>query len=1215
MKTLSSSILDALFKQRRMIRCLILFCLGVLTLTVQAQVKNEPNLINPVPPSPNAAALGAYGNTPVTLYTGQANVSIPIFTIAQDNFSLPISLSYNSTGLKVEEIASNVGLGWSLNAAGVITRTIYGRDDFGANGFQTTTYSIPTDLPIDGLSQLTEEQDKTLWEFAKQNHDSEPDVFYFNFAGHTGKFVMDKNGTVHTIPHQKLQIKRGNGWTIIGEDGLEFQFRAAEYQQSKQYTKVNSSESSGDLETFISSWYLTKIKFPNSNRSIDFQYVEDDMHWFYSGNYERKRFKNFLVGADQDVSSYSFNGVNTIRLSHIVFDGGKVSFEYGNKRCDLTGDKILQKIAIKNATDELLKTFVLKYTYDGWNGSDAATVPADCGNRDVNGLRLMLKELIEGDPLDNIKKPPYRFSYYEGTLPSRNSKSQDYWGYYNGVINKTLIPDIFILPAYTNFGTNRNPDIEYSKRGVLKSVQYPTGGYTTFEYEPHYVHSSDYIELPPEIVRGQKVLSVTTRDFSVYKETEPFTPGVNGVGTLRLSGTLNSSCTGCDYIRWTILKQQPNGTFAIVWTGYNFTLAEANGSINLDKDDVFKISHEILVSQPIYEQVMSVGYSLDLLWTGSKPSQPLAMTGGVRISKITDHDGVTGNSNIRMFEYKQSVDNEYSGFVLSSPKFFIDHYEEVVTIDFRGPETSTYINLTSTSNVPLTTTQGSHVGYSEVHEYTGIENLEHTFNSNGKTVYKYWAPNEIRDPMPTRDNNYREFYGLPYANIISQDWKRGLLKEQTVYSLTSGVFKEVKKVNNYYTFVDRNNPNANYSSVIGFKAAVATEFKSDGAATRLLNITKYQWGYYRYESGYSRLDSVVEKMYDQSDVNKFTEKTTIYNYNLDNLQVAREEVLTGTEKLTTVYTYPKDYTDGSGFVKKLVDANMITLPIEKVTYREDLNGARRMITGGLINIYDDMGKGHLAKIKMFEWSNPVSVSNFKFSNQQNTGTLPSNSVKASFDPDDRYRDFVTYTYNATTDKLASVQTDRETRQYLWGYNNTLPVAEVVNATSQEIAYTGFEREGTGNWTLSGTLNYNASEKFTGVSSYNISATSSVSRTGLTRSQSYTVSFWCRNGVPTVNGIVPVAVNIINGWTHYERIVTGATSVTIAGNAIIDELRLYPSTARMTTYTYLQGTGVTAATDVNNVPTYYEYDGLGRLTFVKDLRGSVVKSFKYNYQYK
>ena len=75
-------------------------------------------------PSPTASALGQYGNVPVGLYTGSAQVSVPLYEIKEGSLTLPISLSYNSGGNKVADMASWVGLGFSLNAGGCISRTV-----------------------------------------------------------------------------------------------------------------------------------------------------------------------------------------------------------------------------------------------------------------------------------------------------------------------------------------------------------------------------------------------------------------------------------------------------------------------------------------------------------------------------------------------------------------------------------------------------------------------------------------------------------------------------------------------------------------------------------------------------------------------------------------------------------------------------------------------------------------------------------------------------------------------------------------------------------------------------------------------------------------------------------------------------------------------------------------------------------------------------------
>jgi hypothetical protein len=84
---------------------------------------------NVIAPSPNATSLGRYGDIPVNLYAGQEQITIPLYTVADNNINLPIFLSYHGGGIKVEEVESWVGLGWALNAGGVITRTVRGLPD------------------------------------------------------------------------------------------------------------------------------------------------------------------------------------------------------------------------------------------------------------------------------------------------------------------------------------------------------------------------------------------------------------------------------------------------------------------------------------------------------------------------------------------------------------------------------------------------------------------------------------------------------------------------------------------------------------------------------------------------------------------------------------------------------------------------------------------------------------------------------------------------------------------------------------------------------------------------------------------------------------------------------------------------------------------------------------------------------------------------------
>lgn len=58
------------------------------------------------------------------LYDGSANINVPIYQYNTDYGSYGVSLGYNTKGVKVDEMASSVGLHWTLNAGGSIYRSL-----------------------------------------------------------------------------------------------------------------------------------------------------------------------------------------------------------------------------------------------------------------------------------------------------------------------------------------------------------------------------------------------------------------------------------------------------------------------------------------------------------------------------------------------------------------------------------------------------------------------------------------------------------------------------------------------------------------------------------------------------------------------------------------------------------------------------------------------------------------------------------------------------------------------------------------------------------------------------------------------------------------------------------------------------------------------------------------------------------------------------------
>jgi hypothetical protein len=188
--------------------------------------------------------------------------------------------------------------------------------------------------------------------------------------------------------------------------------------------------------------------------------------------------------------------------------------------------------------------------------------------------------------------------------------------------------------------------------------------------------------------------------------------------------------------------------------------------------------------------------------------------------------------------------------------------------------------------------------------------------------------------------------------------------------------------------------------------------------------------------------------------------------------------------------------------------------------------------------------------------------------------------------------------------------------YIYDYKSTYPIAQCQGADSFDIAYTSFEADGSGNWTLT-TGTRDSSSALTGYKCYNLTY-GSISKSGLSSSATYIVSYWSKTGSSyTVSGSTAAlqgkTINI-NGasWTYFEHTVTGVSSVTVSGGGDIDELRLYPKGALMTTYTYTPLIGMSGACDMDNKVTYYFYDGLGRLRYIKDQDGNILKTVEYHY---
>ena len=108
----------------------------------------------------------------------------------------------------------------------------------------------------------------------------------------------------------------------------------------------------------------------------------------------------------------------------------------------------------------------------------------------VKAINFEIKDnLLEYIKINDDEK--YGFHYNDKRFGS--IYEQDFWGYYNGAGSKNTY---YTHPSYTYqilqynslrflTGADRKPNNAYVDANILEQVDYPTGGYTRFEYEPH----------------------------------------------------------------------------------------------------------------------------------------------------------------------------------------------------------------------------------------------------------------------------------------------------------------------------------------------------------------------------------------------------------------------------------------------------------------------------------------------------------------------------------------------------------------------------------------------------------------------------------------------------------------------------------------------------------------------------------------------------------
>jgi hypothetical protein len=183
--------------------------------------------------------------------------------------------------------------------------------------------------------------------------------------------------------------------------------------------------------------------------------------------------------------------------------------------------------------------------------------------------------------------------------------------------------------------------------------------------------------------------------------------------------------------------------------------------------------------------------------------------------------------------------------------------------------------------------------------------------------------------------------------------------------------------------------------------------------------------------------------------------------------------------------------------------------------------------------------------------------------------------------------------------------------YIWDDKSIYPICETTNSSRKNAFYSSFEYGARGNWIYNGEGSFDASAP-TGKRSFQLTTTNKISTATLDPGI-YAVSYWSKNGAYTVTGSTSVKTGtILNGWTFYEHTVSNTSIAEISGIGLIDELRLRPINAQMTSFTYLPLTGMETQCNPSNLIVTYEYDNMGRLLRIRDQKKYILKEYHHVY---
>ncbi len=1180
-------------------------CVGLVLLvtSIRLAAQDPKEVLNRNHISPKAAEFARQGNIPVNLSVGKIGYTVPIHTLRLDGFEWPVSLSYGYSGLLLEGKPSDVGLGWSLSGGGgAVVRQVNGLPDEHDRGYwgQSSRRSYIENYVLPGSIPKPIVED-----FLAGKYDSQPDKFVVS-AGEMNLTFFIRNVTCVTCPdpYKGVEVtttldntKVSFTWArieVTDAKGIKYVFEDTEitpYQTTDMQLEVGLPGAK-----YTSAWNLSEIVMPN-NKKIEFNYAPQTITSLsFSETFDRtKSVTGEMIDASCDAGGIAWS--QTMQKRELNKSQNSTTMEIAAKKLtSIRSPETILQIDRNVAGNPLTGLPLI-----------SAFTVEDYAFRDVHSFQLTYlassRPLLGGLVKDNLET--YSFEYNPVAIPFITQQNgpvgpnvapyqQDFWGFANGKANQSSIPER---------GGDRRPAFGSASEGALTRITYPTGGSTQIMYEPNTVKmgSNNILEEPESANASFSKAKSDFPSYQWYNVSYPFhfdkatfvdlsmSGFVKGPGTeLTVEFSKNGHGLCGDEVEVAFQRQLNPGAPVILdlcmTVGLTGDGPPGNCGSNYTGCKTKSSGGWVLIPPGDYTATMSVyntnkaRYTFSLKWYDpdlfeGTPSFKSEIAAGIRVRETMDCPGNDAECVRKVYKY--ITDDGYpSGRYLSKIDYSYD-YEVFEAKDCRDynwyPEglplyeewNFMATNYSFRTLNPLEMFAGNPVYYDRVEVWNG-ETITYLPDPLVGNHGIYIGPDLfLSSPTNGREVKYFEAstWGstgtYPYRPLPDNPINGAAFKIDSY--LQSG--EKVKEI-----VLDQSvtSPSLVYTDFPqGMVFGVAKVYKyspfNHAAHNQMMLLEGYKYNKY-YVDFPTKL--LVNSQTETSFHPKPESVNTAYTYN-GGLQLKTTTVVGSDGKTRqTKHYYPHEIT-GTGY-QLLTTLNEIASPVKTEEY---VNGAvKRTSQTDYVQVS----------------SNPLIVEPSLIYTQQGGITFTETTIHA---------------YNSLGNPIEFTGKDGIRTAIQWGYPSQgvylYPDMMASNASANEVFYTSFEY-GTGDEAGNSIDNdsHSGLKSRSGVYSHPLS--------GLTLNKDYVLTWWSKaaDGKWSLN-----TLNVPNPGATYSINLTGQ----------IDDVRFHPKAAQMTSYTFKPGIGVTTTSDLNSVVAYYEYDSQGRLSFLRDANGKILKKYDYHYK--